>query len=93
MEPLFIKLKDGQPIDHPIALTNFMLVFPQVDLNNPGPDFAKFVRVNRSEVDKYEVITGDPTYQWVGDVIKDVWPTRPMTDEERAELDYQEDMQ
>ena len=86
MSEMFIRLDNGQPVDHPIMGDNFRRAFPHIDPSNPHPDFAKFVRVARSEIGKYEVVTGEPTYQWVDGVVKDVWPTRPMTDEERLEL-------
>lgn len=91
MEPLFIRLQDGQPVDHPIPLTNLRAAFPHVDPENPSPDFAKFVRVQRDEVGKYKVATGGPTYQWIGDVVQDVWETRDVTQEEREVIDRMEE--
>lgn len=87
MSEMFIRLENGQPVDHPIMGDNFRRAFPQIDPKNPEPHFARFIRVARSEIEKYEVVIGEPTYQWVDGVVKDVWPTRPMTDEERAEVD------
>jgi len=84
---LFIKLEDGQPVGHPIMGNNFRRVFPQIDPNNPAPDFAKFVRINREDVGQYKVVLSGPTYAWVGDTVQDIWETRDMTAEERADYD------
>lgn len=82
-----IKIVDGKPVDHPIPEDNFRRAFPNIDPNDPAPDFAKFVRVPREVFDQYTVVLGGPTYEWDGGVVKDVWQTRAMTPEERADLD------
>ncbi len=93
MSEMFIRLENGQPVDHPIMGVNFRRVFPHIDAEKPGPDFAKFVRVSKKEaVGKYEVVVGGPTYQWVDGVVKDVWEIREMTPEEKAEVDLQEQL-
>lgn len=84
---LYIQIRNGQPFQNPISYENFVAAFPNIDPNNlPLDQFAKFVRVGRPKITGYEVITDDsPTYEWDGDVVKDVWHTRPMTADERAE--------
>ena len=84
---IFIKLENGQPVDHPIMGDNFRRAFPQIDPNNPSPGFAKFVRVDRKDVGQYKVVISGPTYAWVGDTVQDIWETRDMTAEERADYD------
>lgn len=84
---MFIKLENGQPVDHPIMGDNFRRVFPQIDPNNPSPGFAKFVRIDRKDVGQYKVVLSGPTYAWVGDTVQDIWETRDMTAEERADYD------
>ena len=84
---IFIKLENGQPVDHPIMGDNFRRAFPQIDPNNPSPSFAKFVRVDRKDVGQYKVVISGPTYAWVGDTVQDIWETRDMTAEERADYD------
>jgi hypothetical protein len=83
---LFIKIKDGQPFEHPIFGDNFRQVFPDVDTNNLPPEFAKFERVDRPEIGIYEIYQG-VTYELVGNVYKDVHHTRAMTAEEKTEID------
>ena len=84
---LYIRIADGQPVDHPILGENFRQVFPQVDVNNLPADFAKFTRVSRPMRGPYQVLVSDqPTYQWVGGEVQDVWELRDMTAEEKAAL-------
>ena len=71
---MFIRIKDGQPVEHPILETNLKAVFPKFDLNNLSPNYAEFIRVPRPEPDEGKIITSATcTYQWDGNVVKDVW--------------------
>jgi hypothetical protein len=82
---LYIRLVDGQPVNHPILGDNFCAAFPDIDTTNLPAEFARFERIQPTP-GKYEVILKN-TYQFVGDVVKDVWEYRPMTDEERSVVD------
>jgi hypothetical protein len=83
---LFIQIRDGKPHEHPIADWNLYDAFPNIDPNNLPPEFARFERLACNiEIGTYEMPVC--TYQWVGNVVKDVWSTRLMTDEERAQKD------
>lgn len=85
MMELFIRIKDGQPFEHPIFGDNFREAFPEIDVNNLPPEFARFERVQRPEFGVYDVwISEDPTYELVDGVYKDVWHKRNMTAEEKA---------
>jgi hypothetical protein len=79
---LFIQIREGQPYEHPIFADNFQQAFPNIDLNNLPPEFARFERVPQPISNVYEVVEG-PTYQWIDGKVKDVWAVRPMTDAER----------
>lgn len=81
---LFIRLKDGQPFEHPIFEDNFNAAFPDVDIDNLPLEFAKFIRIAPPTVGVYEVYEG-VTYERNGDVFTDVHHVRAMTAEERAE--------
>ena len=82
---LYIRIADGQPVDHPILGENFRQAFPNIDTNNLPADFARFVRVDRPVQNRiYQYIGSEPTYQWVDGVVMDVWEDRDMTAEERA---------
>lgn len=79
---LFIRIKDGQPFEHPLIADNFFAVFPHVDPNNLPPEFAKFERVPLPDVTVYEVYEGT-TYEWFDGIVKDVHHVRDMTEEEK----------
>lgn len=80
---LFIRIKNGQPFEHPILGENFKQAFPDVDVDNLPDWVVRFQRVERPEIGIDEVYEG-VTYEWDGDIIKDVHHVRPMTDEEKA---------
>ena len=78
---LFIRLKNGQPFEHPIFGDNFRLAFPSIDTANLPDTFAYFERVQRPTLDTYQINEG-VSYQWIDGKVKDVWSTRDMTTEE-----------
>lgn len=80
---LFIQIRNGQPYEHPILGENFREAFPQIDVNNLPPEFARFERVEAPTPAVFEVIVG-VNYEWVGGIVKDVWVSRPMTYEEKT---------
>jgi len=81
---LYIRIKDGQPFQHPILGDNFRQAFPDIDVNNLPAEFAKFERVERPVLGMYEVMVSEnPTYELVDGVYKDVWQKRDMTAEEK----------
>ena len=81
---LFIRIQDGQVFGNPIFGDNFREAFPNVDVNNLPPEFARFERVERPTLGMYEVMESEtPTYELVDGVWKDVWHKRDMTAEEK----------
>ena len=82
---LFIRLKNGQPFEHPILGENFCQAFPDVDVNNLPYEFARFVRVEPPVLGVYEVYDG-VTYERSGDAFTDVHHIRPMTDAEKLSV-------
>jgi len=81
---LYIKLQDGNPIDHPMTHDNFVQAFPEIDTNNLPEDYIEFVRVPYpTNLDLYEVYDG-VHYEIIDGVCKDVHTVREMTDEERT---------
>jgi hypothetical protein len=80
---LFIQIRDGQPFGHPIFEDNFVEAFPHIDLDSLPPEFALFERVENPRVaGTYQV--DEVSYQWVDDIVKDVWTVREMTAEEKS---------
>ena len=81
---LYIKLENGQPVDHPITHENFVQAFPDIDTNNLPENFIEFVRVpHPSNLDLYEVYDG-VHYEIINGVCTDVHTVHTMTDEERT---------
>lgn len=79
---LYIRIIDGQPFEHPIFEDNFKEAFPHIDVDNLPSNFAKFIRVQNPHVGALGSFIPEVAYQWVGDVVMDVWTLRPMTPEE-----------
>lgn len=77
---LYIETKDGQPVNHPAFEDNLIEAFGAV------PELWElFIRVEQPTPGVYEVLEdGDPTYQKIDGVWKDVWPLRAMTAEEKT---------
>jgi len=84
---MFIRIENGQPVGHPILAENFRQAYPNLDPTDTAIGFARFIRVARQDVGQYKVVISGPTYGWVGDTVQDIWETRDMTPEERAEVD------
>lgn len=85
---LFIRIKDGQPFEHPILEDNFKQAFPKVNINNLPLEFATFQRIEQPLINVYEVYEG-VTYEWDNDTVKDVHHVREMTNEEKIEKQNQ----
>lgn len=85
---LFIRIVDGKPFEHPILDENFRAAFPDLNTNNLPPEFARFIRLAAPKLGPYEK-NQTVTYEWDGDVVKDVWRCEQMTSEERqTKIDY-----
>lgn len=80
---LFIRIKDGQPFEHPIFGDNFRQAFPDVDTNNLPPEFARFVRAQAPMLGPYEK-NQTTSYQLVDGAYTDVFACEQMTAEEIA---------
>ena len=80
---LFIRIKDGQPFEHPILGNNFRQAFPDVDTNNLPAEFARFVRVEVPMLGPYEK-NQTVSYQLINGVYTDVFVCEQMTAEEIA---------
>lgn len=79
---LFIRIKNGQPYQHPILEHNFRQAFPNIDIDNLPSEFANFERVDVPNINVYQVFE-NTIYEWEGDVVKDVHHIRDMTNEEK----------
>jgi hypothetical protein len=82
---LYIRIKDGQPFEHPIIGSNFREAFPSIDVNNLPPEFIKFEKQDLN-IGVYEVFDSMPYFIESG-VCKD-GRVRQMTPEEKqAKID------
>ena len=77
---LYIKVEDGQTVDHPVADWNLMQVFGEIPSN-----YEPFERTHRPVLGLYEVDDMDAQLYCRNEkgVWTDLWPTRPMNAEER----------
>lgn len=80
---LYIRIKNGNPFEHPIFEDNFRHAFPDVDVDNLPPEFAQFERIEKPDIGVYEVYEG-VTYEWEDSIVKDVHHVRAMTSEEKT---------
>lgn len=78
---LFIRIKDGQPFEHPILGDNFREAFPHIDVNNLPVEFARFVRVDAPALGPYEK-NQTVSYKLVNGIYKDVFTCEQMTAQE-----------
>lgn len=80
---LYIKIKDGQPFEHPIVEDNLIAAFPEVDINNLPASFAPFEKTEIPSVGVYETYKGS-VYQWEGNIVKEVHLVETMSEEEKT---------
>lgn len=84
---LFIRLVDGEPVEHPLIDDNLVDAYPGIDLDNLPENFANFERVPKPVTGVYQVYEG-ATYVKFDNVYKDVHHFREMTPEEKqAKID------
>jgi len=79
---LYIRLENGQPVEHPLIEDN--LIHLGIDLDNLPEHYTRFERIPAPNPGVYEVYNG-VTYEWVNGVVKDVHHIRAMTPQEKTE--------
>lgn len=84
MEEFIIRIENGQPYEHPIAIENFTSVYPDIDVNNLPSNFAKFKRIEPPQKKPFEVYV-EGTYEFIDNIWQDVHHYRQMTQEEKAQ--------
>lgn len=82
---LYIRVENGQPLGNPIVEANMRQAFPEVDLDNLPPEFARFTRIPRPQIGRFEIYDG-VTYEWNGAAFTDVHHVRPMTSAEKQTI-------
>jgi hypothetical protein len=79
---LYIRLENGQPVEHPLIEDN--LIHLGIDLDNLPENYARFERIPAPDLGVYELYDG-VTYEWDNGVVKDVHHVRSMTLQEKTE--------
>ena len=92
IEEYFIEIKNGKPYGYPIHMDNFLLCYPEEDVNNLSERFSKFIRhdlyqhyVDNPHLRPKFYQTHEETYVQNGDAWEDLWIFRDLTDEEVQE--------
>ena len=83
-EQLYIETENGLIKNHPAYESNLIQSFGSVPSN-----WIPFTRVERPQIDNYQIPLDTPVYTIVDGVCMDVWPMREMTEEEKTEYDNQ----
>lgn len=81
---LYIKIKDGQPFEHPITEENLRYFYPDISSDNIPKDYALFCRLPQPNLLPYEVLCGCE-YVFKDGKYWDCWQTRSMTQAEKDE--------
>ena len=76
---LFIEVKDGKAIGHPMTESNMNLLFPNFDPNNPPDPFYKFKRKIMPKIGIFEKYNG-VTYELQDGVFTDVFHIEELPD-------------
>lgn len=81
---LVIRIENGQAVEHPLLLSNLSSIIPNFDPYNLPENYAYFERVPKPDLKWYEKSVS-LSYQFVGDIVKDVWTIETMTPEEKEQ--------
>jgi hypothetical protein len=81
---LYIKIKDGQPVDDPYLEENLYQTIENFDVNNLPNNWSKFIRIrNPHGVIMYnEEITHNYAFDSANNAWTDTWSIKTLTDEE-----------
>lgn len=78
----YIRIRNGDPIDLPIAEDNLKMFFSSLDENNLPAWLAKVERSFFPNIGIYEIYE-DTYYEWDGDIVREIHRVRPMTEMEK----------
>lgn len=78
---LYIKISNGDPVEHPILKENMETAYPNVDLNNLPEGWAEFERVSALAPGPYQRV--EWSYGWDNGIVKDIWTIVDMTADEK----------
>lgn len=84
---LYIQVINNQPVNHPIIKENLLQFFPDINLEN-NTDYVKFQRVQPPAPGPYTKSMVNH-YEFVDNIVRDVWVEEKMTAEEMIEQQNQ----
>ena len=76
---LVIEIKNGKPVNHPIAEENLKVLIPDLDIDNLPEGYARFVRKPLPDLDIFQII--DNVNYVIDPVLSDEMNTTVWTDE------------
>lgn len=78
---LYIRLKNGQPFEHPITEQNLLLTYADIDVDNLPSYVAPFISSTKPSSGIYQVV--EESYTVEDNVVTQTWTVRDMTPEEK----------
>ena len=82
MEPLYIQIVNGQPVNHPAFESNLIAAYGALP-----DDWAPFTRVERPTIGLYQLVDPpEPKYEFIDGSWYDHWSVRDMTPDEKAAI-------
>ena len=85
-EELYIRVQNGQSVEHPITGWNLRMIFPDANENNIPKGFERFTRMPLPDLEPYQVLEGvvyeKSNYGW-----HDRYIIRNMTEDEKRQFD------
>lgn len=82
---LYIKVEDGNPVDHPILGENLRNFYPDLSEDNIPEGYVKFIRKPHPATTRFQKLAVG-AYVWEDNVITDNWLVEEVTGEEKAEI-------
>lgn len=82
---LYIELKNGEPINHPMLQSNIEMIYPVMNLDNLPETLCEFVRVDKPTPKWDEVVEG-PEYKMIDGICYDVWTVNKISDEKKQQM-------
>lgn len=83
MEKLYIKIKNGEPYQHPIVESNLLACRPDIDLENLPGDIAVFERAKDTIIGPYQELV-ETKYVWKDGIVTEEHILRDFTEDEKT---------
>lgn len=80
---LYIRIKNGEPFEHPITESNLKAIYKDINLNDLPEYVLPFIKNDPPAIDVYEV--RNVSYIISNNTVVETWTVRPMTQEEKIQ--------